>query len=325
MKKILVITNEADHLLSALFQKYLSKNDNFIIFNIDLIQKNLLTISQGFFELNGLKITIKSIDLIWYRRLDFLESSMILKNLIHLEKVPIDEALFMYSEYKQLLLGLLHLLKDTPTINHIDIFYNSNYKISNFERAKEIGFNVPSSIISNDICKIEEFGNKYLWNVVLKTFFTTTYKKDSIEYYVPVKKISRDDFNHSKNLIRSFPIYLQQYIEKQYELRIVVIGKEIFPFAIYSQEHESSKIDFRIDDLSKLKHELIEIPEYLTNFIVQYISDYQIDFCSFDIVFTPNNEYYFLECNLDGEWYWIEDITGVKLTDRIWSLINSKL
>ena len=174
MKKILVITNESDHLLSGIFQKYLSKDTSFIIFNIDLIQKNLLTITQDFFELNGLQIAIKSIDLIWYRRFTFLESSVILKDLIHLQKVPIDEALFMYSEYKQLLLGLLHLLKDTPTINHIDIFYKSNYKISNFEKAKEIGFNVPSSIISNDISKIEKFGDKYSWNVVLKTFVTTT-------------------------------------------------------------------------------------------------------------------------------------------------------
>jgi len=221
MKRILVITNESDHFLMDVFQKYLSRGSDFIIFNIDSIQKNLLTVSESYFELNELKVEINSIDLIWYRRFTFLESDYILKDLITRQKVSIDDALFMYTEYKQLLLGLLNLFKNIPTINSIDVFYTGNYKVSNFSKAKEIGFNIPDSIISNDINKIENFGNKHLWNIVLKTFFTTTYKKNSFDYFIPVKKISYENFKSSRDSIKNFPIYLQQYIEKEYELRIL--------------------------------------------------------------------------------------------------------
>ena len=324
MKKILIITNESDPLQNEIFHKYLSKDYQFIIFNIDLVQQNILTVSEYYFELNGLKIEISSINLIWYRRFTFLESDSILKSLINAQQLEINTALFMYTEYKQLLLGLLHLLKNIPTINGIDLFYSGNYKVSNFSKAVEFGFNIPSSIVSNDISKIKEFGNTHTWNIILKTFFTVTYQKDDIEFYVPVKKINYIDIHNSQESIKTFPIYLQQYIEKEYELRIVVIGKEIFPFAIYSQDEESAKIDFRINDLSKLKHELVEIPNSLTNSILKYIDFYKIDIGSFDIVYTPDNIYYFLECNLDGEWFWLEQITGINLTDKIWKLILKK-
>jgi hypothetical protein len=39
------------------------------------------------------------------------------------------------------------------------------------------------------------------------------------------------------------------------------------------------------------------------------------------MIVTPQNEYVFLECNLNGQWLWIEFETGFKISEAIANLL----
>lgn len=50
-----------------------------------------------------------------------------------------------------------------------------------------------------------------------------------------------------------------------------------------------------------------------------------INYGAFDFIVDKNNEWFFLEVNPMGQWLWIEDLTGLQISDAIcdW-LVESK-
>ncbi len=40
-----------------------------------------------------------------------------------------------------------------------------------------------------------------------------------------------------------------------------------------------------------------------------------------DMIITPENEYVFLEVNPSGQWGWIEELTGMKISKAIATLL----
>lgn len=100
-------------------------------------------------------------------------------------------------------------------------------------------------------------------------------------------------------------------------MRVVVIGGAIFAFAIESQADEATKIDFRAVPPQKLLHRPIVLPEDLVCRIRQLIELQGLVFGSMDFVFAKNGGFYFLENNINGQWLWLEELTGVRITDEL--------
>ena len=53
------------------------------------------------------------------------------------------------------------------------------------------------------------------------------------------------------------------------------------------------------------------------NQLVQYLKHLNIPFGAFDFILTPENEFVFLECNPNGQWLWIEELTGMTISQSI--------
>lgn len=328
MKKGLIITSLTDKSTINAVLEYLKDEFVFYRFDIDDIVQNKISLTEikgdYYFELNGLSLNLSEINFVWYRRFSLLETTHLLNKLIEVKERKSEFNFFIYTEYKQTVLSVLNLLHNKISINNLDTFFNNNNKISNLSLAKKIGFNIPKFILSNEYEKIRNFGIENNWNIIIKTFFSFDYSSQNEKFYIPVKKINIEDLEKYKNSLKICPVFFQEYIEKKYEIRIVLIGIKIFAFAIYSQEIEEAKIDFRIPNLYDLKYDLVELPENLKEKLISYSQMNSLDFCSFDIILTPKNEYYFLECNIDGEWYWLEKATDVKLAKEFSKLIKLK-
>lgn len=94
--------------------------------------------------------------------------------------------------------------------------------------------------------------------------------------------------------------FVQEYIEKAFELRVTVVGNRIFACRIDSQlqQDDTGKIDWR--------------QGYGT-----YLRRMGLNFGCFDFIVTPSGEYVFLECNPNGQWLWVELETGLPISEAI--------
>ena len=138
--------------------------------------------------------------------------------------------------------------------------------------------------------------------------------QDNTSWACFAKKVSINDLEKYKSSVKLAPVFLQEYIEKESELRVTIIGKKIFTAKIESQNNKDSIEDFRAVSSYDLVHKEFQLPEKIENKLLAFNEFYNLEFSTFDIIVTPNQEFVFLECNPNGQWLWIEDLTNMPLS-----------
>lgn len=110
------------------------------------------------------------------------------------------------------------------------------------------------------------------------------------------------------------PCIFQRNIPKKYEIRVTVIGEKVFAAAVYSQSDEEAKIDWR---RKRLVFKEVQLPAEIENLCVQILKELNLGFGAIDLIKTPEGEYVFLEINPNGQWVWIENQTGQRISEAI--------
>ena len=101
--------------------------------------------------------------------------------------------------------------------------------------------------------------------------------------------------------------FVQEYIEKAFELRVTVVGKRIFACRIdsQSQQDDTGKIDWRQGYGKGIGWSSFELPDDIQDKCLAYLWRMGLNFGCFDFIVTPSGEYVFLECNPNGQWLWV--------------------
>ena len=129
----------------------------------------------------------------------------------------------------------------------------------------------------------------------------------------------RVEEEHLQNLegVRHVPCMFQERVEKKFELRITVVGKQIFTAEIHSQLSPRTRDDWRRYDLQNTPHRVHDLPPAIAESCFNLLSHYQLNFGAIDMIVTPDDRYVFLELNPNGQWLWIEHLTHMPITAAI--------
>ena len=180
--------------------------------------------------------------------------------------------------------------------------------------AHEIGFNVPETIITNDIDSVKNLeANIRLVAKPLKQALIETEDFGKVIFTSDIDLLSDDD----RNSIYVCPVIFQQQIPKETDIRVTVVGEQVFAVAIHSQETEETKIDWRRGSNPQLRHEIICLPNDVAEKCVQIVQLQSLRFGAIDLVQDPDGKFWFLECNPNGQWAWIENRTGLPIAAAI--------
>ena len=118
-----------------------------------------------------------------------------------------------------------------------------------------------------------------------------------------------------------YPLQIQEKIIKKFDIRITTVGKNIFPCAIHSQENPASKLDFRIVDPKKIRHESYQLPKKIEDLCFKLCKKFKLNYSTIDMAFNVNNRYVYFEINPDGEYLWLEELTDLKISQAIAQLL----
>ena len=258
---------------------------------------------------SGREITRMEIYSVWYRRpvdFEFMWDD------------PYEKA-FIAKQAMSLLRGIYFSTHDTARwVNPLPSLHRARIKLQQLVLAKAIGFNVPKTIVSN----FPEAITRFIANVgeiSTKSLDEPSYKTDGYVYPLFNRKLEKGYIIENLAAVRNCPTLFQQYIEKQSDVRVVVIGNDIYAFEIFSQTNLLSVQDFRGVSPSLLRHELITLPKEIVKKIWRYMKNQQLVYSSFDFVKAKNDKYFFIENNANGQWLWLELQTGVPISN---SFIN---
>lgn len=178
----------------------------------------------------------------------------------------------------------------------------NNNKIENLMFAKQSGLKIPKTIITN---KKEDLFNYFNNNekLITKSISKPPYmEKNGTVYFgggtqlVDLNKIPN---NFSMSLI-------QQYVDKLFEIRVFFIKDLFFSMAIFSQNDEKTKVDFRNYNHANPNR---VVPFNLPKSILKKLKKFAIisnhDTGSIDLIHSKDNKYYFLEINPMGQFDWL--------------------
>jgi glutathione synthase/RimK-type ligase-like ATP-grasp enzyme len=113
------------------------------------------------------------------------------------------------------------------------------------------------------------------------------------------------------------PAIYQRRVAKQHELRVTVVGDEIYACRIDSQAREESKVDWRAAGYTSLDHQPCELDEAIADRCRALLRTLGLEIAGLDFIVTPEGETVFLEINPAGQWSWVEQETGLPIADAI--------
>ena len=117
------------------------------------------------------------------------------------------------------------------------------------------------------------------------------------------------------------PYLLQRLIDKRFDVRVVVIGTELFAVRIHSQDDDQSRVDWRRGDAASLPHHPIELPGTVARRCLELVRGYGLAFGALDLACDVEGSYVFFEINPSGQWAWLEQLTGIPLRSRLATLL----
>lgn len=324
MKKVLLLTHTRDDCASMVESELNKISVPYIRFDTDnfhkLVKISMKLNDDGFFNGEYIfpreKISFEDISIVWNRRVHRPNIGTELELEPELKEWSQEEA---FSA-----LNISFTLLRCPIVNPWEenekIKFN---KIIQMKRARELGLEIPSSIITSKKLDIKEFWEEMNQDIIFKKIKKGIFLfKDGRRLLVHTNKIPPEKMNDENiERMRFAPIFLQRHIPKKYDVRSIVVGEKVFSVAIHSQEIEEARIDFRtaipLGKLDEIKHEPIDLGDEINSKLILFTKSFGLTFSAIDLIITPDDRIVFLEDNPNGQWGWLESFTGIKISKSI--------
>lgn len=320
MNKILIITNSSDIHVTK-FQNVLA-NEKVIRIDTDKINKSCyIEYTNGDISIvhGGLKLQTENIISIWYRK----PKNWNYYSLSSAKGTDMLAREYRLNEINYLTLSYFHSIRSSSIFILNDPLYvrSASYKPNQLACAKSVGFNVPNTLISFDKEKIINFISTYNNEVIMKPISSSVIRFGKHVKVLPVVEVNTQSFLNIPDNI-NYPVFLQKRVDKLIELRVTVIGNNIFACSIDSQCNTQTIVDWHRGDVLKLSHKVIELPEDIKNKCFELCRHFNLQFGAFDFIIDKNGDYVFVEINPNGQYLWIEDLTKLPLTEAIANLLQ---
>lgn len=189
-------------------------------------------------------------------------------------------------------------------------------KIYQLKVASEIGFKLPETLISNDKAALDKFLVEHN-NCIIKSLNTQILFARKFLYFA-TNKISSKNLSQYPDML-SYPVLLQENVYKKNEFRITLVGNRIF--ACEMDTTNVREVDIRGEDYKTIPHKIVELPDDFKDKIFAYARHFNLNYGAFDFIQNDKDELVFLELNQNGQYYWIEEMTGAPLTRSIGELL----
>ncbi|WP_051258273.1 MvdC/MvdD family ATP grasp protein [Teredinibacter turnerae] len=312
---VLVITSKEDVTVDFVIDKLKTQNVDYYRFNTEDIGSHISIFFDGwdyslFDKLKKTRIEANNYDAIYFRRP---------KLPAPLNSLTPGEKHFYLTEITTYLEGLYRSLLEKFWLNSvfdIRMLENKPYQLN---LAKKIGFDIPELIISNDFGRCKRFissHNKCVFKPLKTGLIEEQHDTGKILYTTKVD----DNFLLNMDSHGAMPLYIQQEIEKECDVRVTVVGDKLFAAKIISQEDEISKVDWRRSE-TMLSHERLNLPDSLQNKCMTLCQVSRLNFAAIDFVLDKNGVFWFLEINPNGQWAWIESLLDYPISDEIAALL----
>lgn len=264
---------------------------------------------EGSIELsfNGLVIDPERIRSVWWRR---PEPFRLPDGLSEWEEE------FAQRELEQAYRGLWSAL-DCYWMSHPDAIDRAQWKLGQLRCAADLGFEIPRTLVTSDPQRALDFhaecGGALVFKVMTGPFMAAERliqrHPDAAqpEAVQTLTTLVGDAELAQIDSIRTVPALFQEHVAKRMELRVTVIGDDLFVAEIDSQADERTRLDFRAD-YGAIAMRPGTLPDDVAARCLALVRGYGLNYSAIDLILTPDGRYVFLESNPNGQFAFVEEL-----------------
>jgi ATP-grasp ribosomal peptide maturase len=223
-----------------------------------------------------------------------------------------DDARFAAAQVRYGLGGTLYALDSPLWVNHPLRNAAADYKPAQLALAQRLGLTVPPTLVTNDPVEAREFitAND---PVIYKTLRWTPYERDGVPVTGWAEPVMAADIDDS---VRVTPHLFQARVDKVADVRVLVVGRQVFTVRI-----DSGLLDWR-KDYSAHSYTVVDLPDRVDKALLTYLDHFGLVSGSFDLAVDRAGDYWWLELNPNGQWGWLEEHTGLKMSAAFADLLT---
>lgn len=183
-------------------------------------------------------------------------------------------------------------------------------KLSELVGARKAGLRVPETLCTSDPAAAKAFLDRYPGEVLFREF---TVGGNGI----PPRPVHPDDMGEALQSLRTAPCTFQRYVDKEFEVRALVVGEKIFACKIDSSASERARLDWRVYDNANVPWSRMELPKNVEASIFKFLDGVSLKWACVDLIKGKDGEFYFLEANRPGSSAWFLAFVGLDTAKEI--------
>lgn len=201
--------------------------------------------------------------------------------------------------------GFLDNLSEVRWIDKLSRIVEAENKLRQLRLAKNVGLQIPQTLVTNDPQQAREFFSQLQGKVVAKLLTPLSTGMKSSAFFVYTSAVQAKDLVDAESL-RYCPMVFQAQIPKKRELRVIFVAGNFFVGGVDASCYNATTMDWRQATSEAFAWELDKLPNHVADNLRSLMAQLQLNFGAIDLIQTPNDEYIFLEVNPTGEWGMLE-------------------
>lgn len=312
---ILIVTTTYERAVTNVCKWLTFYNIRFVRMTLNELLEAFYTFDLGTnmisFKTKSTCFSLDEIKAVWIRKANFeVENNKVFEYNNYNKE---DLFRFLNQEIQILTNYIFHVLQSCKPF--IGVFFSSGFnKLIVLKLAKDCGFSLPSTkIITNPKTLRIDNQERYITKPISEIFIS----RFGTEYFASYTSII-DNKDLNDEII--FPSLIQELIMKKSDLRVFIIGRNVYAVSINILNE--GNIDWRhVSDKKNIFYLPYKLPHNIIEKIFSLMNSLNLRIGALDLIEDINGDIYFIEINPDGDFDMIQDTLGINIDEKIASYI----
>jgi glutathione synthase/RimK-type ligase-like ATP-grasp enzyme len=311
-KVIFISAHDDAHL--AFVRKHFDANDEIIrIDPFDILEGKTLDYEfmEGQMRVYYQGKPLEGISGVWYRRPSSYEAA----------NMPVvdEEKEYAHSAMNRHILDFGSLFEDALWMSDVTAIRRASSKPLQQIMAVKLGFAVPDTLYATDPKRAEDFVKKK--GLAIAKTSATIFPPQKLAFAKVVRSEDAIDYTG----VGVDPFIFQTLIDPEKELRVTVVGGEVFAAEVMGGEEDKNAEfrDWRYGHVvQNFAAKAYTLPAEVSARCVALVKALNLVFGAIDIILDKQGIYWFLEINPNGQWAFVEQETGQPIGKAIAAMLK---
>lgn len=199
-------------------------------------------------------------------------------------------------------------------VNHPTAMARAEFKPVQLAAARACGLRVPPTLVTNRPQDVIAFATEIGRPIVCKPVASPVLIEYGRLKAVYTQRLTLPELEDLRGIDTTAHLF-QEWVSKDHEVRLTVVGERMFAAAIHAGS-EASYEDWR-SDYGALSYTTTTVPDDVAAGVRRLMERLQLRYGAADFIVGPGGEWTFLEVNPCGQWDWIQGATGLPIAEAI--------